>query len=82
MQVSLFPRGCLELDTSGATHPADISKKKMSGPTGYCIVKHTQSILIIGFSRPLFVLNGFHLDFPIKQVFPVTFRHNIHQRKL
>lgn len=38
-------------------------QKKTSGPTGYSIVKHTESILITGFSRPLFVLNGFHLDF-------------------
>lgn len=60
-----------------------IFQKKASGPTGYRIIKHTQSILIIGFSRPLFVLNVFfHLDFLIMHVFPATFRHIIHQRKL
>lgn len=59
-----------------------IFQKKTSGPTGYQIVKHTKSILRIGFSRPLMVSNAFHLDFPIMQVFPVTFKHNIHQRKL
>lgn len=60
-----------------------IFQKKASGPTGYRIIKHTQSILIIGFSRPLFVLDVFfHFDFLITRVFPVTFRHIIHQRKL
>lgn len=38
-------------------------QKKTSGPTGYRIVKHTQSILIIDFPRLLFVLNGFSFGF-------------------
>lgn len=37
VQVSLCPRGCLESDTSGATHPADVSKENVrSYGISYC----------------------------------------------